>query len=32
MKLRKDGGKMKLEGNIQTSAREGTLTLEKIKQ
>jgi hypothetical protein len=31
MKLRKDGGKMKLEGNIQTSARKGSLTLEKNK-
>ncbi len=31
MKLRKDGRKMKLEGNIQTSAKKGTMTLEKIK-
>jgi hypothetical protein len=31
MKLRKDGRKMKLEGNIQTSERKGPLTLEKNK-
>ncbi len=31
VKLRKDGGKMKLEGSIQTSEHKGPLTLEKIK-
>ena len=32
MKLRKDGREMKLEGNCQTSASKGPMTLEKIKQ
>jgi hypothetical protein len=31
MKLRRDGGKIKLEGDIQTPEHKGTLTLEKIK-
>jgi hypothetical protein len=31
MKLRKDGREIKLVGNIQTSQRKATLTLEKIK-